>query len=62
MLGKCKRCNKKLTLSESIIRGYGETCYKKHIKELNKEFERNQLTIFHFLGGIQIEGKLPRIL
>lgn len=50
MLGVCKRCNRKLTLTKSITQGYGETCYKKYLEELRKEYERNQLTIFHFIA------------
>lgn len=33
MYNFCKRCEKKLVTSESKLKGYGPTCYKKSIDE-----------------------------
>ena len=39
----CLRCNKKLTNTNSIKLGYGKICYKKHLLEVNKTQEKNEL-------------------
>ena len=48
---KCKRCSRKLTNPKSVWRGYGDTCYKNYLKELELEINERQMTIFHFLEG-----------
>ena len=32
----CHRCGRPLTSEDSIAKGFGDTCYKKYLKELNK--------------------------
>lgn len=46
----CKRCGRELKSKESIERGYGYKCHKKHLKEeSDAEFERNQTKIDEFI-------------
>lgn len=42
----CQRCGRLLKANQSVIRGYGASCYKKFLYE---EWERNQMTIFDFI-------------
>lgn len=42
----CQRCGRLLKANQSVIRGYGISCYKKFLHE---EWERNQMTIFDFI-------------
>ena len=37
---RCIKCGKKLKTYKSRILGYGPSCYKKHIKEMNKSKRR----------------------
>ncbi len=39
----CLRCGRKLKNPESILRGYGDICYEKHIRELKRKslFEKD---------------------
>lgn len=36
----CRRCQRPLTDPDSIARGFGESCYNKHIKELIRRSRR----------------------
>ncbi len=33
---RCKRCNRPLKTEEAQIRGYGTTCYKKYLEQVEK--------------------------
>lgn len=47
---RCIRCNRQLLNYESIQRKYGYVCYRKmKDEEAQKEFERNQMTIYDFI-------------
>jgi len=48
MFSRCKMCNRRLVTFESISRGYGSVCYKKHLEYLNELFLKRQLTIFDY--------------
>lgn len=45
----CKRCKRKLTNGKSLFLGYGLVCYRKHLKELEEEFLKRQITIYEVL-------------
>lgn len=45
----CKKCKHRLTRGESIALGYGATCYKKHLQELEEAFLKAQITIFEVM-------------
>lgn len=42
----CQRCGRLLKADQSVVRGYGASCYKKFLYE---EWERKQMTIFDFI-------------
>ncbi|WP_200411943.1 DUF6011 domain-containing protein [Virgibacillus salexigens] len=46
---ECATCRRKLKDKKSIERGYGPVCYKKHLKAVADEYEKNQLTIYDYL-------------
>lgn len=48
----CQRCGRLLKANQSVIRGYGASCYKKFLYE---EWERNQMTIFDFIEEPSME-------
>ena len=46
MNSTCGRCNRKLKSAKSIEKGFGPSCYKKHLQDLaDAEFEKIQITM-----------------
>lgn len=42
---QCKRCSRALRNGKSLERGYGITCWRHHLDELEEQFLKMQMTI-----------------